>query len=134
MIPYYKEKDEVHVFLQRRSKTAKRLPDFFGFFGGGLEKDEKPIDALKREIFEELGVETGEVRFFCRYEFFGSVKNVYSLQVSKDFHKQIILGEGQYGKYFTRDEIKHESKLIEEDKLVLNNFFDKEEYGAPFVY
>lgn len=133
LIPYLDDGD-IRVFLQRRSKTAKRLPNFFGFFGGGIENDESPEQALRREIQEELSVDTAEAGFFCRYEFYGSVKNVYVMRVENDFENEITLGEGQYGKYFTESEAAREEKLIDEDKLVLKNFFGNIKHGNPFAY
>ena len=41
-IPYRQTDGDVFVFLQKRSKTAQRIPDYFGFFGGGLDGQETP--------------------------------------------------------------------------------------------
>jgi mutator protein MutT len=46
--------DKKEILLQHRSKTAKRLPDYWGFFGGGIEVGETPEQALARELLEEL--------------------------------------------------------------------------------
>lgn len=54
LIPYRRNADKFLVFLQKRSKDAKRLPGFFGFFGGGAKNNENPEEALQREIMEEL--------------------------------------------------------------------------------
>lgn len=42
------------VLLQHRSKNAKRLPDYWGAFGGGIEEGETPEDGLRRELLEEI--------------------------------------------------------------------------------
>jgi 8-oxo-dGTP pyrophosphatase MutT (NUDIX family) len=42
------------VLLQHRSKDAKRLPDYWGAFGGVIEAGETPEVALRRELLEEL--------------------------------------------------------------------------------
>jgi 8-oxo-dGTP diphosphatase len=44
------------ILLQKRSKTASRFPGSWGLFGGGLQENEWPLEALKREILEELGL------------------------------------------------------------------------------
>src|SRR3989344_6220547 len=90
LIPFYREGNEVLVFLQKRSKDAKRLPDYFGFWGGGLDGSETPEEGLKREITEELGIELTQFDFFNHYEFYGSIKDVYITEVDKDFNKEIV--------------------------------------------
>ena len=46
--------DKKEILLQHRSKDAKRLPDHWAFFGGGLEQGETPEQAMARESIEEL--------------------------------------------------------------------------------
>ncbi len=45
---------EERFLLQHRTSDAKRLPDYWGFFGGEIEKGETPREAVIREAFEEL--------------------------------------------------------------------------------
>ena len=51
------------VFLHRRDGNTKFDPNMVSFFGGSSEKDEKPEDCFKRELFEETGlkIETDEI-------------------------------------------------------------------------
>ena len=132
LIPYCVENDDTLVFLQKRDKDAKRLPGFFGFFGGGIEGGETPEEGLKREIQEELGLDASGANFFSKYEFYGSIKHIFTLQVDKNFGDRVVLGEGEYGKFFTESEVVGEKLLIDEDKLVLKNFFGKVKRGNPF--
>ena len=48
--------DKGEVLLQKRSKNKKRNPNMWSKTGGHVLTDEKPIDALKRELKEELGI------------------------------------------------------------------------------
>ncbi len=123
LIPYYQLNGEVFVFLQRRDMDAKRSPDWFGFFGGGIEQDETPEQAIKREIKEELDIEISDYEHFSRYEFYGSIFEVYTIQVDKNFSEKITVLEGQYGKFFTEEEAESEEKLLLQEKLMLHNFF-----------
>lgn len=134
LIPYYVSEDGIRVFLQKRDKDAKRLPDYFGFFGGGIEEDESPESALKREIKEELGIEITDAKHFSRYEFYGSVLDVFTLPVQSDFGVKITLGEGQFGKFFNEGEILVEKLLIDQDKLILKNFMGQVQYSDPWHF
>jgi len=134
LIPYYKENDKVFVFMQKRSKDAKRIPDYFGFFGGGLENGENPEDGLKREIKEELNIElTNMHKFFNKYEFYGSIVNVFSLEVDKDFKNKTEILEGQYGKFMSEEDIDGEDKIIPQDRLILGNFLGLLERDNPYL-
>jgi len=133
IIPYYTEENEFFVFLQKRSADAERLPNYYGFFGGGIEEGESPEDGLKREVKEELSIENIEYELFCHYEFYGNICDVYTTKVEKGFDNQITIREGEYGKFFTEKEVQNEKYLILQDKLILQNFFGKILRDNPFV-
>lgn len=119
LIPYKIKKGEILVYLQKRTKDAKRLPDYFGFFGGGIEEDESPEQAFRREMQEELNIIPYGYTYFKKFEFDRGVKNIFILKASDDFEKQITILEGEYGRWFSEQEIINEPKLIDEDKFVL---------------
>lgn len=50
------------ILLEERADDG-----YFDFPGGGLEKDEDPIDGAKRELFEETGLIADELRLFKIY-------------------------------------------------------------------
>ncbi|MFH0952476.1 MAG: NUDIX domain-containing protein [Patescibacteria group bacterium] len=83
-------RDGAKVFL--KNKTASKFllqlrdnkPDipysnFWGSFGGGIREGEKPIDALRREIREELNIELADV------EYLGAVEDV--IEVGNESHQ-----------------------------------------------
>jgi len=125
LIPYKIRDDKISVYLQKRSKNAKRLPDYFGFFGGGIEHGENPQEALVREIKEEMAFMPQGYEWLGEYEGERSIKYVFILGVDDDFEKKIEVLEGEYGKYFTEDEALHEPKLTEDDKRVLGDLYKK---------
>ncbi|HSX23770.1 MAG TPA: NUDIX hydrolase [Candidatus Saccharimonadales bacterium] len=57
------------LVLQRRSKNAPAAPGKLGFFGGHIEKGEKPDAALRREIKEETSLNPDElkIKFIADY-------------------------------------------------------------------
>lgn len=122
LIPYKKDND-IFVYLQKRSENAKRIPGYFGFFGGGAEEDESPEEALRREMKEEINFIPEDYVHFKQYEFNESIKYIFILEVDDDFEEKIIVLEGEYGKWFGEKDILQEPKLIEEDKIVLKDFY-----------
>jgi 8-oxo-dGTP diphosphatase len=45
------------ILLQHRTTDAPTFPDYWAFFGGGIEEGESAKQAVKRESLEELGYE-----------------------------------------------------------------------------
>lgn len=62
----YNSKGE--ILLQHRTKDAPYYPDYWGFFGGGIEDGESPEEALVREAKEELQIDIESPKLFKRYE------------------------------------------------------------------
>lgn len=124
-IPYYVEGGEIYVFLQKRSQDAERLPGYFGFWGGGIDEGESLEEGLAREVKEELGLDVkdlkGEVSKLSSYEFLRSIKEVYIYETNREFEKSIILGEGDFGIWFSASDCFSRSDFILEDKVVIND-------------
>ena len=49
--------DDRLLLQLRDEKQDIFYPGVWGLFGGGVDDGEKPIDALKRELLEEIGLE-----------------------------------------------------------------------------
>ena len=56
------------ILLQHRDNDAPRYPGRWGLFGGQLEKDETPEQAVRRETKEEIGIELTDLKFFKKYK------------------------------------------------------------------
>ena len=130
LAPWRKTSQGIEVFLQKRSKTAKSLPNHFGFWGGGVEKGETPEAAMLRELQEELTITPSNYIFVGKFEFDevkfkydGVVKYLWCMRVSSDFESTIDVREGQYGKFFTRKDIDEEPMFITQDRPVLKALF-----------
>jgi mutator protein MutT len=100
-----------------------RLPGYFGFWGGGLEEGETFEQGLIREVKEELGVyiKESEVEFFSHYEFLRTKINAYIYYPKEEWEKNIKIGEGEYGKWFTPEEIFSSENIILQDKGIIND-------------
>ncbi len=51
------------ILLGRRSASRRFYPNIWDVFGGHLEPNESRENALRRELFEELGIAPTEMRF-----------------------------------------------------------------------
>lgn len=131
LIPYLTKDGEVVVFLQKRSEDARALPGYFGFWGGGLEEGESFEEGLEREIREELGIDVTDYVRFGRYEFYGSIKEIFVAEVDDNFERRIVISEGDYGKFFSEDDVINEPKILDEDRVVLRNFFGLTKHDNP---
>ena len=51
------------ILLQQRDKNKKiPYPGYWNFFGGLVENEEKDVNALKRELIEELNCVPGKIK------------------------------------------------------------------------
>lgn len=123
LIPYRVRDNKIFVYLQKRAKDAKGLPDLFGFFGGGVEGNENPEETLRREIKEELDFVLESFVHFKKYEFNDSIQDTFFLEVEDDFDEKIKVLEGEYGKWLSEQEVLSESKFVEDDRVVLKEFY-----------
>ena len=57
-----------YFLVQRRAMENKQYPGWLEFPGGKLEKEETPLEALIREVNEEVGLLVYEAKFLCAIE------------------------------------------------------------------
>jgi len=116
------------LILQHRDKYAVH-PNIWGFFGGGIEKNETPEEAVRREAKEELQIELEDLKLFKKYEYKKSSEFreyfvfIASLKHSvKDLKKQ--QKEGDDLGLFSFKDLKN-LKLSERGRGILRDLFDK---------
>jgi 8-oxo-dGTP diphosphatase len=117
------------VVLQHRDKDAPRLPDYWAFFGGHMEKSESPEEAVRREAKEELGIELEGPRLFKRYEFKEEDGMVEKHMFVADLKNRIEdlknqQAEGQNLGIFSFDELKR-LKISKNDIVILKELFGR---------
>ncbi len=78
------------------------FPNHWGLFGGELEYGESEIDALRREIFEELGISFNAYRHLMSFNFDltplgikSFYRSFYEVQINAETYSKIVLSEGQ---------------------------------------
>ena len=132
LIPYRIIGGCFEFFLSHRSKNAKQYPNYWSFWGGGIENNETPEDALLREIKEELDWNPDQYSFLgIYYDSMPNEKHIFITKVDNDFEKQIKILESQGGAFFTIENIKEEKMIIPEDKEILNKVFKTVSSSTP---
>jgi len=121
IIPYISKGGNYFFFLQKRSDDAERAPGVFTIWGGGVEKDETSEEAMLRESKEELDFTPNNYFYVGEYSDNYSISNYYAVEIQDDFEKNIKIGEGDYGQFFSEEELKNESKLSENNKEILSD-------------
>ena len=108
-----------HILLQHRTDDAFRLPGYWAFFGGGIEQGENPMEALKREIREELSYQVQDPKFLLAQKVRdGENDNTKYVFVEQYQDQPLQLGEGQAMGWFSPDET-HGLKMIDHDRFVV---------------
>lgn len=101
-------------------------PDHWGCFGGAVDEGENPIQALRRELREELEFEINEANEFIRFDFDlttlgqGKVFRIYyELVVSLESFSRFVLHEGVLVKAFTAREILTQQRMTPYDAYAI---------------
>lgn len=108
------------ILLQHRAEDAERLPSYWGFFGGGIEADEIPLEAVKRETMEELNYELKNPNLIMTQKFIGKHNKgtKYVFVEEYDNGRKLILGEGQGMEWYSLSELAG-LKIVDHDLDVL---------------
>ena len=72
---------EEKVFLPRRAKTKKFLPDVFELPGGHVDFGEEMVVGLKREIEEEFNMKVSVGDPFAVFTYTNEIKGSHSIEV-----------------------------------------------------
>jgi 8-oxo-dGTP diphosphatase len=100
-------------------------PGYWGTFGGSVDPGEAELQALSRELYEELELKFMRAQLFTRLEFDlrpqglkKYFRSYYEIAVSVSQVKQIVLHEGSDMRWFSPDEAL-ELKLVPYDGFAL---------------
>jgi len=118
-----KEDGNVEVYLQKRDCDAPTRPGKYSFFGGGVEKDESPEEAMLRETREELDYTPKEFFKLGYYELPPFFWHIFCERVGDQFEKQITVLEGESGAFFSENEALAEPLLEEVHRIILRDLF-----------
>lgn len=109
------------LFLPKRAKTKKFLPDVYELPGGHIDFGEDIVEGLKREVMEEFGMEISVGDAFYAFTYSNEVKGSHSIEVIYFATfvtpiSEIKLNPEDHSEYgwFTEDEIK--TKVVDANK------------------
>jgi 8-oxo-dGTP diphosphatase len=104
------ENDKGEFLLALRdNKSWIPFPDHWDLIGGHVEDGETPEEAMIREFKEELNLDLLDYQFYKEFECleadaYENIKYIYSGRINIPI-EELTLYEGQYAKYFTKEEI-----------------------------
>ena len=122
------------LLLERR-----RDSDTWGLVGGGVKDSEEPLDAIAREIKEELGIripkkqfrklavygEPGRIAAYCDGSVWRMVVVVFALELEKE-PEITISAESRDMRFFSKEELKEIEVVITHSDIVEDWFVNKE--------
>ncbi|MDR4493597.1 MAG: NUDIX domain-containing protein [Nitrospirales bacterium] len=94
--------DDGRYVLQHRDNLPHIwYPDHWGCFGGAVQEGEEPLDALRRELVEELEFQPSRLTYFSRFDFDldpiglrSYYRTYYMIEMSPGERSRLVLHEG----------------------------------------
>ncbi|MBU3918943.1 NUDIX domain-containing protein [Patescibacteria group bacterium] len=121
--------DQGRILFQLRDERPKRYPNFWAFFGGGVDDGETPEETLHREIAEELGIENlKNYKLFKIYKLKDDKGNYEEHYVFIIHIKGIVpdmklkLREGRGMAFLSFEEVMH-MQFVEDYRFILKDLF-----------
>ena len=118
--------DGKYLLQLRDDKPGIFFPGHWGLFGGGVDAGEHPLDALRRELGEELGLTAVQPRLLTRFEFdlvpMGLTRiyrEFYEVRLPAAIAPSLRLGEGAAFAAYTRNEVLTMPHLVPYDAFAL---------------
>ncbi len=109
------------ILFQLRDNNPNILnPNKWGIFGGGIKNNEMPIDAIIRELKEELGIKVKkeQLRLLVVFPGFKKSNYIFKLRLNLDIRK-LKLEEGASLGYFSILEMLKKKNVVSSLRLLL---------------
>ena len=125
-----------YLFFLRDDKPTIPDPNTYGLLGGAIEDGELPIEALERELQEEIDVNVYDIKELGNKVIIRMINEngeeeersciffVFLAQIDKEL-EEITLSEGQKLEYFTIEEALAQSNLQPAVRGIINDYRSK---------
>ena len=130
------------VLLQRRSITKKKNPGIWSKTGGHVDTGETVIDALKREVKEEIGLEMDDNNIFFMNKFKSTNPNYFSygyiyITDNKISDYKLQLDEVDKVEYFKIEDLENEKRNGNKEFTFYNwednDFYNQMKFLKEFI-
>jgi len=115
------------VLLQKKDSDYPLGSNKWSLFGGGIEKDENAMDAVQREIKEEIGISFNKekIKFLDEFIFKGELNgkffrvnhSIFIIEFNKDI-SEIRIGEGIGFAFFEKEELTKLDLMLPTKKIL----------------
>lgn len=126
--------EEERLLLQLRDdKEEIFFPNHWGCFGGAIEPDESAMDALLRELHEELGIEFGKaavetfitISFNMKPGMENTDRHFFLVRTARAAAKHLRLTEGRSAEWLAYEEVMKLPNVTPYDKFGLWLYFNQ---------
>ena len=118
--------DETYLLQHRDDVPGIWYPGHWGCFGGSVEPGEAPLDALHRELYEELELPPRAAEYFTRLDFdlepLGAGRHhrlYYVVRLGHAERARLVLHEGQDVRAFPGEVALHDLRTVPYDAFAL---------------